>query len=127
MGFSLVVLIEAHISRLWYQRHGSGRVCHFSGYGSQPRLPGKPSIHVMRPILIFLEPQEAVPQALTLLGRARFIAWRLRFPLFMGILTGVKQFWECRACLGYGPVPRSTLSKALCRTCPLVGRTTNNC
>ena len=33
---------ETHFGRPWYQRHGSGRVCHVSE-------------------LIYLEPQEAVP------------------------------------------------------------------
>ena len=44
------------------QRHGSGRVC---------------------PVFwTYLEPQEAVPQTLTLLVGVRFIAWHLRRPFF---------------------------------------------
>ena len=42
--------------------------------GSLARVSGRPNIHVTRPRLRFLEPQEAVPQALTLFGGARFIA-----------------------------------------------------
>ena len=42
--------------------------------------------------LILLESQGAVPQALTLLRRARFIAWCLRHSFLKGMLTGPDAF-----------------------------------
>ena len=53
-------------------------------------LPGKPSIHVTRPTLF--KPLEAVPQALTLLGVVRFIAWRLRHPFLRGCRWSPRHF-----------------------------------
>ena len=35
----LDLLEGLHSGRPWYQQHGSGRVCHVSGYGSHSRLP----------------------------------------------------------------------------------------
>ena len=43
----------------------------------------------------------AVPQALTLLGGARFITWRLSYPFLEECRWGPMHFWECRACVGY--------------------------
>ena len=54
-----------------------------------------------------LEPQGAVPHALTLLGGVRFIAWYLRCP-FLGECRRVsRHFWDCRTRLGYGPTTGS--------------------
>ena len=71
---------------------------------------------MLRPAL--LEPQGAVPQALTLSGGARFIAWR---SFLRKCQQGLKHFWECQVCLSYGPVLRPTLKKVLCHTCPVGG------
>ena len=54
----------------------------------------------------FLEPQGVVPQALTLFGGVRFIAWHLW-------RWGPMHFWECRTRLGSRPAPGPTLKKAL--------------
>ena len=59
------------------------------------------------------------PQALTLLGGARFIVWRLRRPSFGECRRGLRHFWECWACLGYVLVLGPTLKKALCHTRPV--------
>ena len=48
---------------------------------------------------------EAYPQALNLLGGARFIAWSLRRLFLEEYRRGPRHFWKCRACLDYGPVP----------------------
>ena len=56
------------------------------------------------------------PQALTLLGEARFITWRLRCPFFGECHWGLRHFWSCWACLDYSPAPRPTEKKALCHT-----------
>ena len=55
-----------------------------------------------------LKPQGAVPSGSNSLKEVRFIAWQM--------LMGPRHFWECRACLGYGPMPGPTLKKALCHT-----------
>ena len=55
----------------------------------------------LRPAL--LDPQGAIPQALTLPEGVRFIAWGLR-RLFLGeCRRSPGYFGECRACLGYVP------------------------
>ena len=75
----------------------SGQGCHGSS--------GNRSRFVLTGIL---EPQGAIPQALTLLGEARLITWRLRC-LFLGeCRRGLRHFGECGACLGYGPVLEPT-------------------
>ena len=47
------------------------------------------------------------PQALTLLERARFIAWCLWH------WRGSRHFWKCGVCVGYGSVPGSHNKKGL--------------
>ena len=60
-------------------------------------------------------------QALTLLGRARFMARCLR-RLFLGeCRQGSRHFWSRQACLGYGSLTGPTFKKALCHTCSLFG------
>ena len=68
----------------------------------------------------------AIPQALALLGRARFITWHLRRPFLGGCWWGPRIFWKCRACLGYGSSCEPTLKKLCAILFRLVGRTTNN-
>ena len=93
---------------------GSGRMC-----------PGSSSSRSRFALTGILEPQGAVPQALTLLGGARFIAWRLRPPFLGECRRGPRHFWECRAYLGYCPAPGPT-KKWLCAILvQLVGRKTN--
>ena len=58
------------------------------------------------------------PQALTLMGGVRFIAWHLRRPSWGECQRGPRHFWKCRTHLGSGSAPRPTLKKALCHTCP---------
>ena len=67
-----------------------------------------------------LEPQKAVPQVLTLLGGARFIAWRLKRPFLRDCRRSPRYIWSLRACIGYGPSPRPT-KNALCYTRPIRG------
>ena len=38
----------AQFDRPWYEQHGFGQVCHVSGYGSQPRLPGAAKTDIPR-------------------------------------------------------------------------------
>ena len=70
-----------HLGRPCWPVHGSGRVCSGSADNrSRCNLTG------------LLEPQEAVPQALTLLGGDGFISWHLR-RLFSGMPTGPETFF----------------------------------
>ena len=85
--------------------HGSGRVCPgFGGSRSRFALTG------------ILEPQVTVSHALTLLGGARFIAWRLRRPFFRGMPTGPEAFLGMPSVSGTRPCIRTHLKKALCHT-----------
>ena len=75
--------------------------------------------------LTFLEPQATDPQALIILGEVRFISWYPRCP-FLGNADGApRHFWESRARLGYGPVPRPTLKKLCAVLACFVGCVTN--
>ena len=56
------------------------------------------------------------PQALTLMGGARFNAWCLKRPSLRECRRGLRCFWECPTRLGPGPTPGPTLKKALCHT-----------
>ena len=85
-------------SQLWCQQHGSGMVCHVTGHT--------------------LNLRGLSHQALTLLRVVRFIAWCLRGPFLGEYQWGPRHFWSHQACLGYSPVPRPTLKKALCLTRP---------
>ena len=84
-----------HFSRPWCQRHGTGRVCRVTGHTSS-----------------------CPPRTLSLPGGVRFIAWRLRRRLLRECRQGPRNLWSYQACLGYGPVPRLTLKKALYYTFP---------
>ena len=64
-------------------------------------------------------------QALTLLGGARFIAWCLRCPFLGECWLGLRYFGECRACLGYGSAPGSTLKSPWAVLVRFMGRATN--
>ena len=67
------------------------------------------------------------PQDSTLFGGARSIAWCLRRPSLGECRRGLRDFWECRAHLGYGPASGPTLKKASCHTCPVVGMEDKYC
>ena len=56
------------------------------------RVPGRPSIRVTRPRLTILEHQGGRFPSSNSTGGGRFIAWRLRHPLFKGIPMGPKTF-----------------------------------
>ena len=67
---------------------------------------------VSRHWTLFLEPQAgAVPQALTLFGGVRLIAWHLRHPALRECRRGLRYFWKCRARLGHSPVPGPALKR----------------
>ena len=87
--FSNFSVLNNH--NLW---DGSGGLC--SGCRSRSTLTS------------ILEPQETVSQALTLLGVARFIAWRLKRPFLGECRRSSRHFWSRQACLGYSPTPRPT-------------------
>ena len=70
------------------------------------RVLGKTSIQDTCPPL--LKSQGAVSQALTVFGRARFIAWRLRCTFLGEYRRGQRHFWK-------------HLKKALCHTVPFGG------
>ena len=76
-------------------------------------------IHVGRFETGILEPQGAVPQVLTLLGR--FIAGCLKRPFLLECWWGPRHFCARQACLGNGPALRPHLKKALCHTRPVGG------
>ena len=60
------------------------------------------------PWLAFLSFRGLSHQALTLFEGARFIAWHQRC-LFLGeYWRGLRHFWSCQVCLGYGPAPGPT-------------------
>ena len=61
------------------------------------------------------------PQALTLMGGARFIAWRQRRLSLGECRRGLRHFWSRRARVDSGPAPGPTLKKALCHTRPVSG------
>ena len=86
---------RAYFGWSWYQRHGSGWVCHVSGYGSQSRQSG--------------------------VGGARFIAWCS----FLGECQwGTRDFLGMPAVSELQYCVRPTLKKALCHT-HLFGGTCN--
>ena len=76
------------------------------------RVPGRSSIHVTRLRLTFLE-----PQALTLLGEATFIAWRLKRPFLRECLWDLRHFWRILGVSGLRPCAQVHLETALCLTC----------
>ena len=69
-----------------------------------------------------LESRGVFSPALTLLGGAGFIAWRLRCLFLVECQRAPRHFWSSRARLSYGSAPRPTKKKALCHT-RLVGET----
>ena len=70
-----------HLSRPCWSIDGSDRMC--SGLvGSRTRCP----------LTSILEPQEAVPQALTLLGEGEFITWHQRHPFLKECRRGPMHF-----------------------------------
>ena len=68
----------------------------------------------------------AVPQVLTLLGEARFVALRPMRPFSGECRRGSWTFWNRRACLSYGPAPGPTLKRLCAILARFVGRPTNN-
>ena len=64
-------------------------------------------------------------QALTLLGWARFIAWRMSRSFLGEFRRGPRHFWECRACLGHGLALGPTKKRLCAILVRLVGRKTN--
>ena len=68
-----------------------------------------------------LEPQGSVPQTLTLLRGARFVAWRQRCPFFRGMPTRLKAFLEPPGVSRLRPCARTHLKKALCQIRPVGG------
>ena len=70
------------------------------GQGCLERVQMRPDIRVTRPRLTFRKPQGTVPQDLTLLGGARFIAWHLRRPSLGECRRDSRNFREFWACLG---------------------------
>ena len=105
--------------------HWSGQVCPgFSGSWLRPLDMGSKKLalmsHVLR--LVVLEPQRAIPQALTILREARFIAWRLRC-LFLGECQWeLRHFWSCWATPQCPDPPKKRLCATIVR---LVGCTKN--
>ena len=75
----------------------------------------------------YLEPQGAVPQALTLLGGIRFIAWRLRRHCLEECRRGSRHFGECPVACGLRPCAQTHLKKTLCHTRPVGGTADKYC
>ena len=86
-----------HLDRPFWSVHGFSQVSSGSA-GSRP-WPASSSL------------RGPSPQALTLLGGAGFITWRLRHPFLGERRRGPRHFWSRRACLGYGPAPGPTEKK----------------
>ena len=102
---------ETRFGRLCWSVHGSGPV-YPDSFGSRPRSSdedsGWPAFRsgAPRPALSGL--RRPSPQALTLLGGATFIAWRLRRSFLEECWRGPRHFWSHRACLGFGPESEPT-------------------
>ena len=103
--------------KCWLSRRLLGRGCLMW-------VQRKPNIHVTQPTL---EPQGALPQALTFFGSVRLITWRLRHLFFFleKCWQDLRHFWSHRVCLGYSLVPGPTLKRPCDVFVRLVGRTTN--
>ena len=71
--------------------------------------------------LILIEAKEAVRRTLICFGRARFIVWRLRRPIFREIPTGPKAFLEPPGISGLWPCARFPTLKRSCATIYLGG------
>ena len=116
---------ETHFDRACWSVYRSGRVCPGSG-GSQLRPFDMDSC---KPAFMSCTPRPASSslrrpslQALTLLGGARFIAWR---PFLGKCQWSPRHFWSHQACLGYSSAldpPKKSPCATLIR---LVGQTTN--
>ena len=72
-----------------------------------------------------LWPQGSIPQALTLIGRVRLIAWCMRRPSLGECQRGPGYFSKCRARVGCGPAPGPTLKRPCAIIIRLVGQKTN--
>ena len=83
----------------------SGRVC--SGSRSIAPWPASSSLRVPS------------SQALTLLGGARFIVWRLRLPILRGMPTELEAFLKPPGMSELWPYARTLLKKALCHSRPV--------
>ena len=107
-------LAGTHHSRPCWSVHGSGLVC-----------SGSANIRSTFALTGILEPQEAVPQPLTLLGEAKFIARGLR-RLFLGeCRQGSRHFLEMPSVSGLRPCVWTHRKRALAILIRLVGRKTN--
>ena len=70
---------------------------------------------------IYLWPQVAVPPGFNPLRRGCVYRSAPEVPLLGECRRGPWHFWKCRARVGFGSAPRTTLRKALCHTRPVVG------
>ena len=86
----------AHIGRLWYQRHGSGRMCYVSGYSRQSRL-----IHWASGF----KPS----------WRGKVYRLAPEAPLLRECRLGTRHFWEYWARLDNGPTPELALERPCAR------------
>ena len=112
--FSMSRWIGTQFGRPCWSVHGSGRVC-LGPSGSRSRccLTG------------ILGPHGALPQALTHLGEARFIALGLRYPFFRGMPTGPEALLGLPRVSGLWSWVRTHLKKPCAILVGSMGRMTN--
>ena len=99
----------AHFGRPCWSVHRSGRVC-----------PGSAEGRSRRTSTGVLEPHGVDPQALTLLGGATFITWRLRRP-FYGNVNGVRGIFGDTGRAWATAQRPDPPKKALCHAHPVLG------
>ena len=100
--------IGTYFGRPCLSVHGSGWVCPGS-VGSRSRLS---DMNSGKPVFF---------QALTLIGGARLMAWRLRRTFLEKCQRSPRHFLEPPGMSGLWPCTLSLLKKALCHTCPVGG------
>ena len=86
---------------------------------------GKPAFMSGDPRPAFSSLRELCSLALTLLGRARFIAWCLRRPFLGKCRRGSKYFFARQVCLSWDPAQNPTKTRPCATLVRSVGRTTN--
>ena len=103
---------ETHFNWSCSLIHGSGQVC----LGSSGSQLWPSEVNSGKPVFMShaLSFRVASSQALTLTRRDRFIALRLRRPFKEECQWGSRHFWNCLACMGYGPALGSHNKKGPC-------------
>ena len=103
------IKLPSRMERMHYSLGGAGLRTQFSRFiGSGWVCLGSSGRRSRCALTGVIEPQGPSLQALTILGGARFITWRLSHCFFGEYRCCSKHFWNHRACLGSGP-PKKVL------------------